>query len=98
MQLVEIEGDDEGGRMSEGERTPTTERTPVLGGRRKPRSDEGDEGDEGELGGAAPEAEAEAGTESLAAAQRTMARTLRSLMATQQQTAEQLATLTGALA
>ena len=92
---VPIEGDDEGGRMSEGERTPTTERTPVLGGRRKPRSDEGDEG---ELGGAAPEAEAEAGTESLAAAQRTMARTLRSLMATQQQTAEQLATLTGALA
>ena len=98
VQLVEIEGDDEGGRMSEGERTPTTERTPVLGGRRKPRSDEGDAGDEGELGGAAPEAEAEAGTESLAAAQRTMARTLRSLMATQQQTAEQLATLTGALA
>ena len=92
LQLVELEGDDDSGRLSEGERTPTTERTPVLGDRRRHRSD-----DE-ELGGAATEAEAEAGTESIATAQRTMQRTLRSLMDTQQQTAEQLATLTGALA
>ena len=92
VQLVELEGDDDSGRLSEGERTPTTERTPVLGDRRRPRSDDD------ELGGAATKAEAEAGTESIATAQRTMQRTLRSLMDTQQQTAEQLATLTGALA
>ena len=92
VQLFELEADDDSERLSEGERTPTTERTPVLGDRRRSRS-----GDD-ERGGAATAAEAEAGTESIATAQRTMQRTLRALMDTQQHTAEQLATLTGALA
>jgi len=56
--------------------------------------------DQDELGESASAAEAHTctGTDSIAATQRAMQRTLRALMDTQQQTAEQLATLTSALA
>ena len=90
----------EGGTAS-GRQSPC-ERTPVLGQRRRPRG-----GDE--LGGVADAADAadaetdggaggEAGAGGVAATQRSMQRTLRTLVDTQRQTAAQLATLTSALA